>query len=390
MQSDERTIMQLKTIGLIFIAILAVPVSIVAQAAPLTTVPIQYRGRFPVVEVMINGQGPFLFTIDTGSAPKMDIDTALVTKLKLPVNGKARGGDPSGRNPREFETVAVDSIKLGDVEFRNVTALSRDQRTGPNAPQVDGVLGFPLFEDYLLTLDYPGKRVVLARGEVPAANAADILAFENPRRIPVVDLTIGELKVKAHVDSGNHVDGFILPAELIEKLKLASEPVTVGRARTVNNDIEIKRVQLSDPIRLGSFEYPKPMITFPALSETNIGFKTLSEFSLTFDQKNKRVKLSRSLASKTESAPVTAPAFNGKDFAGKYGERDVSFDGSALYIQRPGGPKMKMVPVARDEFTLELVPAAQIKFGRDEKGNVTEIRVLNPAGEWEMVKKTPE
>ena len=116
-----------------------------------------------------------------------------------------RAGDPSGQNAREFETVAVESIKLGTVEFRNVTALARERRTGPNAPEVSGILGFPLFADFLLTLDYPGKQVRLARGELPQANGANILSFEMPRRIPVVDLMIGNLKVRAHIDSGNMV-----------------------------------------------------------------------------------------------------------------------------------------------------------------------------------------
>jgi Aspartyl protease len=371
---------------LVLLVLFLAPISIAAQVSSSTTVPIQYRGCFPVVEVMINGQGPFLFSIDTGSAPKADIDTALVAKLKLPVNGKVRGGDPSGRNAREFDTVAVDSIKLGDVEFRNVTALSRDQRTGPNAPQVDGVLGFPLFEDYLLTLDYPGQRVVLARGEIAPANGSDILAFDNPRRIPVVEISLADLKLRAHIDSGNHVDGFILPAELIEKLKLASEPVTVGRARSVNNEIEIKQVQLSDTIKLGSFEFPKPVIAFPALSETNIGFKILREFTLTFDQKNKRVKLARSKVVSDSTAPG-AIAFVPKEYVGKYGQREISVEGPDLFLQREGGPKMKMAPLAKDEFTLERIPAAHLKFVRDAGGRVTEMQILNQAGRWEADKK---
>src|SRR4030095_3438127 len=103
----------------------------------------------------------------------------------LQPNGQIRGGDPSGRNARVFETVLLDSLSLGQVEFRNVTVLSQEPRLGPNAPRVDGVLGFSLFSEYLLTLDYPRKELRLLRGELAAANGVDILQFEHPHALPL-------------------------------------------------------------------------------------------------------------------------------------------------------------------------------------------------------------
>lgn len=361
-------------------------ISAPAQPSDSATVPMQFRGQVPIVEVMVNGQGPFLFMIDTGGGLAADFDTALVASLKLPANGKVRAGDPSGQNAREFETVAVESIKLGTVEFRNVTALARERRTGPNAPEVSGILGFPLFADFLLTLDYPGKQVRLARGELPQANGANILSFEMPRRIPVVDLMIGSLKVRAHIDSGNLVGAFILPTALLNKLNLVSAPVTIGHARTIANEIEIKQAQLGETITLGSFEFPKPTITYPALNETNIGLQTLREFALTFDQKNKRMKLARPPS--VMNLANTAVAFEGKDYVGKFGEREISFDGKSLYLQREGGSKMKLVPTAKDEFILELVPEARTVFLREQSGRVSELRVLNRAGGWETSRKS--
>jgi len=59
---------------------------------------------------------------------------------------------------------------------------------------------------------------------------------------------------------------------------------------TYQRFMEIKQAQLRDTIHIGSFDYPQATITFPALSDTNVGFKILREFALTFDQKNKRMK----------------------------------------------------------------------------------------------------
>jgi len=269
-------------------------VSAAAQSSSVAVTPMQFRGLMPVIEVRLNGQGPFVFAIDTGGGMQADIDTSIAERLKLQPNGIVRSGDPSGLNDRELNTTQIGSITFGGVEFRNVTALVRPQRITASYPDVDGILGFALFTDYLLTLDYPAMEVRLARGNLPNANGADILSFEIENRVPVIELGIGKWRVKAHIDSGNFVAGFILPEDLVEQLPLLSEPVTVGRARSVSNQIEIKQVQLRDTIHIGRFDYPQATIAFPALSNTNIGFKILREFSLTFDQKNKRMKMVRS------------------------------------------------------------------------------------------------
>jgi hypothetical protein len=268
--------------------------SAAAQTAPVAVARMQFRGPMPVIEVKLNGQGPFIFAIDTGGGMQADIDTSIAERLKLQPNGIVRSGDPSGLNDRELNTAQIDSITFGGVEFRNVTALVRPQRITAGYPDVDGILGFALFADYLLTLDYPAMQIRLARGNLPVANGADILSFEIENRVPVIELAIGKWRVKAHVDSGNFVAGFILPEDLVEQLPLLSEPVTVGRARSVSNQIEIKQAQLRDTIHIGRFNYPQATIAFPALSNTNVGFKVLREFSLTFDQKNRRMKMVRS------------------------------------------------------------------------------------------------
>ena len=282
--------------------------AVAAQTTTVTVAPMQMRGWMPVVEVKLNGQGPFAFMIDTGAGMQADIDTSVAQRLNLQPSGRAINGDPSGENDREVATVTIDSIMIGGgvvkgtrarrtgegvVEFRNVTAIVRPHKITKDYPDVDGILGFALFSDYLLTLDYPAMQVRLARGALPPANGADILNLEIEDRVPIVELAIGKIKVPAHVDSGNFVAGFIMPEEIVEQLQLLSQPVPVGSARSVNNRIELKQVQLRNSIRIGTFEYSQPTITFPALSDTNVGYKVLREFTLTFDQKNGRLKLER-------------------------------------------------------------------------------------------------
>jgi hypothetical protein len=250
----------------------------------------------PVVEVQLNGQGPFAFMLDTGAGMQADIDTAVATRLNLLQSGRAISGDPSGQNDRELATATIDTLTIGKAKFRHVTALVRPQRITKDYPDVDGILGFALFTDYLLTLDYPAMQLKLSRGNLPTANHADVLNFEIENRIPVIELAIGKIRVRAHVDSGNFVAGFILPEEIVAQLQLLSSPVTVGSARSVSNRIELKQVQLRDTIRIGHFDFPQPTVQFPALSDTNVGFKVLRDFTVTFDQKKRLMKLERGSA----------------------------------------------------------------------------------------------
>jgi hypothetical protein len=254
--------------------------------------------------------------------------------------------------------------------------------------KIDGILGFNLFADYLLTLDFPAERVRLERGELAKANGLEILTLESGRRIPVVELRVGDQRINAHIDSGNAIGGFVLPTALAEKMTFANSPVVLGKARTVSSDIDIKEVRLKENIYLGRSEFKEPLIVYPAISsEANIGSKVLREFVLTFDQKNKRLRLERhALAKENEKAAtplaVSAPA-DPKDYAGRYGERTITFEDGALFIQRPGGMKLKLKLIAKDEFALELLPEARIKFVRGDRGAVAELHVLNREGQWE-------
>jgi len=350
-------------------------------------VPMLFRDGMPVVEVMVNGRGPFLFGIDTGGQGDARADESLVKTLGLKKIGEAQAGDSSGKNAVTLDFVGIDSINIGGFEFRQLEALVRGYHNRGGI-RIDGILGFELFKNHLLTLDYPAKKVRIEEGKLPTANGKDILNFENPHGIPVVELGIGKQQIKAHIDSGNSTGGFILPTETVENLSLAAQPVVVGRAQTVSNTFEIKSVTLKDKISFGGFEYDSPTIIYPGPSptEANIGATVLRDYALTFDQKNKRVKLDKKM---WKEEPTAVKKVNPKfqDYVGQYGERTISDDGESLYLQRHNGMKLKLIELAKDEFRPEMVPQARIKFIRDESGKIIEINVLTLDGSWEKAPK---
>ena len=76
-------------------------------------------------------------------------------------------------------------------------------------------------------------------------------------------------------------------------------------------------------------------------------------------------------------------------YAGRYEIRTIFLESDGLYIQRQGGPKLKLVPVdgEPETYTLREAPAARIKFVRDGDGVITELNVLTLQGVWEVSKR---
>ncbi len=249
--------------------------------------------HLPAVSVMIDGHGPYRFALDTGGGGMASVDSAVAAALGLRPIGQVHAGDPSGRNSMVLDLVHLESISIGGARFESLDAAVRSGRLLRMGQPVDGILGFGLFQDCLLTLDYPGHHLRIDRGELPAPNGRDILAFELRHGVPSVRLQIDSLWVEADVDAGSP-GGFTFPAALESKLALAAPAKVVGHGRTIGNDFEIREASLEGSVRLGGFEYPRATVGFqPVFPMANVGSRVLREFRVTFDQKNERMRLAK-------------------------------------------------------------------------------------------------
>jgi hypothetical protein len=83
-----------KTVTASIALLIAGVVSVPAQNPSVAVAPMHFRGLMPVIEVKLDGQGPFVFAIDTGAGMQADIDPAVAAQLKLEPLGKVRSGDP--------------------------------------------------------------------------------------------------------------------------------------------------------------------------------------------------------------------------------------------------------------------------------------------------------
>ena len=218
--------------------------------------------------------GPFVFGFDTGAQARPRIDSSLVEKLNLKATGEVQATDSSGRNPQASATVKLDSLSIGGLRFADVTAVSRNYKNSPRPLKVDGILGLNLFAEYLVTLDFPAKKLRLDKGELPKADGAEVLDYKNDAGITQVELSVSDKKIKPTWIPGNAIGTLRFPTAFVEKLSLAGEPRVVGRARSASGEMEIKQVQLKDVVKLGRHEFPGATVTYPALGDIgNVGVK---------------------------------------------------------------------------------------------------------------------
>jgi len=64
---------------------------------------------------------------------------------------------------------------------------------------------------------------------------------------------------------------------------------------------------------------------------------------------------------KADLSPVTVEAKTLTSYVGTYGPRTITFENGALYYQREGRPKMKMIPMAADMFRFDAAKEFRLK-----------------------------
>jgi hypothetical protein len=254
-------------------------------------VPLRLFGSALLVEASLEGGDPLWFFVDTG-APISAIDPSLTknspsakhSKLKIGVGGATEGKSSSN-------VVRVDGLKLGDVVFDRIIAIELDMTPIEEVLglELGGILGLSVFEDFLLTLDYPKQQLYLEKGELPAADQKQILSYTLLEDHMMISLLYQGKSVPVAIDSGCN-SAIYLPNEKEKVFAFNSSPVVAGTALGATGEAEVRAGRVSGPVSLGSFVVSDPLITFAKTDLALLGGPILRHFSLTIDQKNQLVQ----------------------------------------------------------------------------------------------------
>lgn len=157
-----------------FVIILAVCVTAVrplaAQPAPANVAPeivakiVSFKllpSRHMLIRAEVNGKGPFNLIFDTG-APINLVNSRLAKAAGLKSGGFSLFSGP--------KPVNLKSLTVGEVSAADLPVLVMDHPTVEVISQVfeddygpiDGIIGFPFFARYAMTVDYQKQRLTLA------------------------------------------------------------------------------------------------------------------------------------------------------------------------------------------------------------------------------------
>jgi predicted aspartyl protease len=110
--------------------------------------------------------------IDTG-ASGLVLSRSAAASLHLTPEFQGSAGGVGDQGKVRAYAAKVDSIKIGNLEFQHcyVTVLEKDVGVLETS---DGLIGGDVFRDFLLTLDFPGRKLILdPLPPVPGATVAD-------------------------------------------------------------------------------------------------------------------------------------------------------------------------------------------------------------------------
>ena len=275
------------------------------------TLPLLVERNMPLVELHLNGQGPYRFLLDTGVGVSMITDPALADALHLdrgqPVNIAGLGQDA----PLRAYLCAGVRVRLGPAEAPALPMLLLsddvfDLSAYVGLP-VHGILGFDLFQSFVVTLRPRTAELVL--------HAPDRYRAPRSRRWRRTPLEIEQQRAyvaAAVTQAGSAVDTLRLLLDTGAGHALSLETSSDPRVRLpqlrVKSDLGrglggiihgfMGRVR---QIQLAGYALPQVLTSYPDSADVanrvrvarsgNVGFELLRRFDLVIDYPHRQLLL---------------------------------------------------------------------------------------------------
>ena len=269
-------------------------------------VPFDFYKNEIILQVKVNGKGPFNMMLDTGTDPSaVDLTTARDIGLKLHPLGKPGTGGGTDVNLTyytELPLVEVSGFTVKDVETLALDLSKVSERLGK---PLHGVLGHSVLNGRIVQIDYP-NRVVRFYSQPLFSKAANtpkrsVLSFRYADNVLLDDVFVNGKKMVGNLDTGSSGTFNLTPAAvsylgLEEEFNQAPVSTDVGY-----NGVSQNRKGKVNNVTVGGISVDAPAVIYFGKGTgrdkkpwgINIGNGFLKDFVLTLDYRNKLVVLER-------------------------------------------------------------------------------------------------
>ncbi len=276
------------------------------------TIKFETASNLIIIPVTINESDTLNFILDTGVRYPIITELPFINKLNLnymmPVQVKGLGEGEgltayrSGNNKMQIPGLVANNQEVQMIIDENF------QISHMLGVPVHGLIGFNLFKDYIVKIDYYNEKITLYKPEYYKYRDRknDIilpLHFEGNKpfvRTSIVMEDLSEVPVKLLVDTGAS-DAIWLSTSSDKRITLPSNNIETFLGRGLNGDLYGKKGRI-DGIWVGPLVLPKPIVAFPnselidQLISSNdrngtLGAEILRRFIVTIDYRNQRLTL---------------------------------------------------------------------------------------------------
>lgn len=264
-----------------------------ALTAERVVLPSTWLDEYAFLDVLVEGKGPYRFLLDTGATA-----TAISSRVASRLPPRQNGGTVSVRGAHGTVTdshslLNIETIDIDGCVFRDlgVVVIDLDPVSDMMGRRLDGILGYPLFRDCVLTIDYPERRVELSTAPIEPSDDGSTLPLFG-ETTPQIDVSFGAQEHRFMIDSGSG-GAFDLIGNG-QDLRFSQGPKSASMSGSVSGQIALKPIgRLADDAILGAIRLPTPIATLENDSQ-RFGTQVLRHFAVSFDQRNGRIRFTRS------------------------------------------------------------------------------------------------
>jgi hypothetical protein len=255
----------------------------------------------PVIEIYLNGRGPYRATFDTG-AWGIEIDSDLAKELGIKTSSQGAYTGLTGK-AQGLERGGPISIAFGPVSAAGVKALVSpvEQASDRTRKQIRANIGPQFVEGFAVTIDLPAHSLLLTPSSAPyaAPPGAVRLPMEEARGLELIPASVDGEKGWYCIDTGASY-GVWLAQDFVQDHGLRTRfqwPAYEGHM-TVYGATRRLDTQYRYALHLGSAVFTEPGVTIPEYlpdgdpsmpSAGCIGMRVLRHFRFTLDKAHRQL-----------------------------------------------------------------------------------------------------
>lgn len=160
--------------------------SISTMGGESVELPAEFDGYKVVLDVMLNGTGPHRMILDTGSAVSQ-VPPEVAKAAGIEESGRVRTLDAHG-NVNKEPIGLVSSVEIGGLVGHGVPfTIDRLPERIAEGPKIIGIIGYNMFRNHTLTLDYPNEQVFVSHARLDSDSIGTVPMWLENGRVPFID-----------------------------------------------------------------------------------------------------------------------------------------------------------------------------------------------------------